>query len=43
VLNAMSGAGYLPRTWAKLEIDRLLADNAAKHANEIITLSKRCT
>src|SRR5262245_48115316 len=25
------GAGYLPRTWAKLEIERLLAEDAVKH------------
>ena len=40
VMNVQSGAGYLPRTWAKLEIDRLLAENASKHKNEIISLSK---
>jgi tetratricopeptide (TPR) repeat protein len=33
-------ANYLPRTWAKLEIDRLLADDPAKHQETIIGLSK---
>jgi len=31
---------HLPRTWAKLEIDRLLAENPAKHRNAVIALSK---
>jgi len=31
VEKAQAGADYLPRTWAKLEIDRLLADGAAKN------------
>jgi hypothetical protein len=34
------GADYLPRTWAKLEIDRLLAKDATKHKDRIIELSK---
>lgn len=34
------GAGYLPRTWARLEIDRLLAEDARKHKDEIVALSK---
>jgi hypothetical protein len=34
------GAAYLPRTWAKLEIERLLADDAAKNKGAIIALSK---
>jgi ferric-dicitrate binding protein FerR (iron transport regulator) len=34
-------ATYLPRMWAKLEIDRLLADDAANHKNRIIELSKQ--
>jgi len=34
------GAGYLPRQWARLEIDRLLAADGAKHKEEIIKLSK---
>ncbi len=33
-------AGYLPRTWAKLEIDRLVASGAEQHKPEIIALSK---
>lgn len=40
VINVLPGAGYLPRTWAKLEIDRMLAENAAKHKTEITNLSK---
>src|SRR5262249_22116531 len=40
VLNVLPGAGYLPRSWAKLEIDRLLAADAARHKDEIIALSK---
>ena len=34
------GAGYLPRSWARLKIDRLVADGAAEHKDEIIALSK---
>ena len=34
------GADYLPRTWAKLEIDRLLAEDAAKNKDKIVALSK---
>jgi hypothetical protein len=33
------GADYLPRTWAKLEIDRLLAENAEHHKKTITELS----
>ena len=33
-------ADYLPRTWAKLEIDRLLAENAADNREQIVELSK---
>src|SRR5207302_4179566 len=40
VANETTGAGYLPRTWAKLEIDRLLADNPLKHKKAIVELSK---
>jgi ferric-dicitrate binding protein FerR (iron transport regulator) len=35
-----SEAGYLPRTWAKLEIDRLLAEESGKNKQAIIDLSK---
>jgi ferric-dicitrate binding protein FerR (iron transport regulator) len=35
------GADYLPRTWAKLEIDRLLAENFATNKDRIIELSKQ--
>ncbi|MBO0698484.1 MAG: FecR domain-containing protein, partial [Zavarzinella sp.] len=40
VENVAEGAGYLPRTWAKLEIDRLLADNSQLHKQAITDLSK---
>ena len=40
VQNVAEGAGYLPRTWAKLEIDRLVAEGAEHHKQEIISLSK---
>jgi hypothetical protein len=33
-------ADYLPRTWAKLEIDRLVADGAEKNKARIVDLSK---
>jgi tetratricopeptide (TPR) repeat protein len=33
-------SAYLPRTWARLEIDRLLAEDAAKNKEAIIALSK---
>src|SRR5262249_57227471 len=33
-------AEYLPRTWAKLEIDRLLAADAVKHRERVVALSK---
>lgn len=42
VLNideGQGGAGYLPRQWARLEIDRLLADGAQKNQEAIIALS----
>jgi hypothetical protein len=34
------GAAYLPRTWARLEIDRLLAEDAHKNKDTIVSLSK---
>jgi tetratricopeptide (TPR) repeat protein len=40
VRDVAEGAGYLPRTWARLEIERLLAEEAAKHKEAIIALSK---
>jgi ferric-dicitrate binding protein FerR (iron transport regulator) len=40
IQNVAEGAGYLPRTWAKLEIDRLLAEGGDKHKAKIIELSK---
>ncbi len=39
-VKAEEGAGHLPRSWAKLEIDRLLAEDAAKHKETIVALSK---
>jgi predicted Zn-dependent protease len=33
-------ADYIPRTWAKLRIDQLLAEDPARHKDEIISLSK---
>ncbi len=33
-------AAYLPRTWARWEIDRLLAEDAVKHKAVIVALSK---
>jgi tetratricopeptide (TPR) repeat protein len=40
VADVRSGAGYLPRTWARLEIDRLLAQGAGKNRDAIVALSK---
>src|SRR5262249_52968178 len=40
VENVAANAGYISRTWAKLEIDRLLAADARQHKNEIVELSK---
>jgi tetratricopeptide (TPR) repeat protein len=40
VINVFPAAGHLPRTWAKLEIDRLLAEGAAANQAEIVKLSK---
>ncbi|MBY0527099.1 MAG: FecR domain-containing protein [Gemmataceae bacterium] len=40
VKDATGNAGYLPRTWVRLEIERLLAEDAGKHKAEIIALSK---
>src|SRR5262249_55610990 len=40
VQNVAAGADYLPRSWAKLEIERLLAENAAGHKDRIVALSK---
>ncbi len=37
---ATLNAGYLPRTWAKLEIERLLAADPVKHKDAITALSK---
>jgi len=40
VRDVAAGAGYLPRTWARLEIERLLAEDAAKNRAQIVELSK---
>jgi predicted Zn-dependent protease len=40
VKDVRGKAGYLPRSWAKLEIDRLLAEDARKHRPAIVELSK---
>ncbi|MDA1158559.1 MAG: VIT domain-containing protein [Planctomycetota bacterium] len=40
VKNVVPQADYLPRTWARLEIDRLVASGAEAHKDAIITLSK---
>jgi ferric-dicitrate binding protein FerR (iron transport regulator)/tetratricopeptide (TPR) repeat protein len=40
VRDTATDADYLPRTWAKLEIDRLLAEDAARHKDAIVALSK---
>jgi hypothetical protein len=40
VTGAFPGADYLPRTWAKLEIDRLLADGPHRNRSRIVALSK---
>jgi ferric-dicitrate binding protein FerR (iron transport regulator) len=40
VKDVAGHADYLPRTWAKLEIDRLLAENAQANKDTIIALSK---
>src|SRR5262249_28146244 len=40
VRGVAAGADYLPRTWARLEIDRLLAEDPAKNKERIVALSK---
>jgi tetratricopeptide (TPR) repeat protein len=40
VTDVAGKADYLPRTWAKLEIERLLAEDAVKHKDRIVALSK---
>ncbi len=40
VAGVAERAEYLPRTWAKLEIDRLVAEGAEKNKARIIELSK---
>ena len=40
VTNVVPQANYLPRTWARLEIDRLVANSAESNKDAIIKLSK---
>jgi hypothetical protein len=40
VKDVAGSADFLPRTWAKLEIDRMLAQNAAGNKEKIVALSK---
>jgi tetratricopeptide (TPR) repeat protein len=40
VKNVKENVQHLPRTWARLEIDRLVSSGAAAAKNEIIALSK---
>jgi predicted Zn-dependent protease len=40
VQNVVEKADYLPRTWAKLETERLLAEDPVKHKDRIVALSK---
>ncbi len=40
VVDVVPGAGYLPRTWAKLEIERLLAEDARRNKDAVVALSK---
>ena len=40
VRQVVEKADYIPRSWAKLQIDRLLADREGNHKSEIIRLSK---
>jgi ferric-dicitrate binding protein FerR (iron transport regulator)/tetratricopeptide (TPR) repeat protein len=40
VKDVAEGADYLPRSWARLEIDRLLAEDATKNKDRIVALSK---
>jgi hypothetical protein len=40
VKDAAAHADYLPRTWAKLEIEHLLAEDQVKNKAEVVALSK---
>jgi tetratricopeptide (TPR) repeat protein len=40
VKDVTPNADYVPRTWAKLEIERLLAEDAVKNKDRIVALSK---
>jgi ferric-dicitrate binding protein FerR (iron transport regulator)/predicted Zn-dependent protease len=39
VERVKGGAGHLPRQWAKLELDRLLAEDATENRSKIVALS----
>ncbi len=39
VRDPVAGANYLPRIWAKLQIDRLLAENPQANKEQVIALS----
>src|SRR5262249_27057222 len=41
VASVSENAGYLPRTWAKLQIDEMLSRDAEGNKKEIIDLSKQ--
>jgi hypothetical protein len=41
VRDIFTKADHIPRSWAKLEIDRLLAENSRDNKNRIIELSKQ--
>jgi hypothetical protein len=40
VAEVTPGVGHLPRSWAALEIERLLSEDAVKHRAAIVALSK---
>src|SRR5262249_38210941 len=40
VAKVAANAGYLPRTWGRLEIDRLVAEGAEQNKERIVALSK---
>ena len=39
IQSVAENADYLPRTWSKLEIDRMVAEDAMAHHDEIVDLS----
>src|SRR5260370_9150960 len=40
VAKVAAGADYLPRTWGRLEVERMVAAGAEPHKGELIALSK---